>query len=100
MNDGGLSWSKAACWVQFLGGFVQRKFLLSVCSLGGTTGWRCQISFSYLRSLPDFVFNRETNLKFKMGLRVTDERLQHERQLAAFDGECGRAEKRHLMAKN
>lgn len=31
---------------------------------------------------------RETNLKFKMGLRVTDERLQEERQLAAFDGEC------------
>lgn len=31
---------------------------------------------------------RETNLKFKMGLKVTDERLQEERQLAAFDGEC------------
>ncbi|KAG7498592.1 phospholipid-transporting ATPase IC [Solea senegalensis] len=32
----------------------------------------------------------ETNLKFKMGLRVTDERLQEERQLAQFDGfiEC------------
>uniref|UniRef100_A0A672HX09 Phospholipid-transporting ATPase n=1 Tax=Salarias fasciatus TaxID=181472 RepID=A0A672HX09_SALFA len=29
----------------------------------------------------------ETNLKFKMGLRVTDERLQEERQLAEFDGE-------------
>uniref|UniRef100_A0A672YZ27 Phospholipid-transporting ATPase n=1 Tax=Sphaeramia orbicularis TaxID=375764 RepID=A0A672YZ27_9TELE len=27
----------------------------------------------------------ETNLKFKMGLRVTDERLQEERQLAEFD---------------
>lgn len=33
-------------------------------------------------------FARETNLKFKMGLRVTDERLQEERQLAAYDGEC------------
>ncbi|CAN9504712.1 unnamed protein product [Ophioblennius macclurei] len=32
----------------------------------------------------------ETNLKFKMGLRVTDERLQQERQLAEFDAliEC------------
>ncbi|XP_068609060.1 phospholipid-transporting ATPase IC [Brachionichthys hirsutus] len=32
----------------------------------------------------------ETNLKFKLGLRVTDERLQEERQLAAFDAliEC------------
>uniref|UniRef100_A0AAV2IV86 Phospholipid-transporting ATPase n=1 Tax=Knipowitschia caucasica TaxID=637954 RepID=A0AAV2IV86_KNICA len=32
----------------------------------------------------------ETNLKFKMGLRVTDEQLQEERQLADFDGfiEC------------
>ncbi|KAM7393300.1 hypothetical protein PAMA_008107 [Pampus argenteus] len=32
----------------------------------------------------------ETNLKFKMGLRVTDERLQNEHQLADFDGliEC------------
>lgn len=30
---------------------------------------------------------RETNLKFKMGLRVTDERLQEERQLAEFNGE-------------
>nr|XP_046230530.1 phospholipid-transporting ATPase IC [Scatophagus argus] len=32
----------------------------------------------------------ETNLKFKMGLRVTDERLQGERQLADFDAliEC------------
>uniref|UniRef100_A0A3Q3LTP8 Phospholipid-transporting ATPase n=1 Tax=Labrus bergylta TaxID=56723 RepID=A0A3Q3LTP8_9LABR len=32
----------------------------------------------------------ETNLKFKMGLRVTDERLQHERQLAEFNAliEC------------
>uniref|UniRef100_A0AAQ5YD66 Phospholipid-transporting ATPase n=1 Tax=Amphiprion ocellaris TaxID=80972 RepID=A0AAQ5YD66_AMPOC len=28
----------------------------------------------------------ETNLKFKMGLRVTDERLQEERQLAEFNG--------------
>uniref|UniRef100_A0A8C5H9K1 Phospholipid-transporting ATPase n=1 Tax=Gouania willdenowi TaxID=441366 RepID=A0A8C5H9K1_GOUWI len=28
----------------------------------------------------------ETNLKFKFGLRVTDERLQEERQLAEFDG--------------
>uniref|UniRef100_A0A8C7Z3I6 Phospholipid-transporting ATPase n=1 Tax=Oryzias sinensis TaxID=183150 RepID=A0A8C7Z3I6_9TELE len=28
----------------------------------------------------------ETNLKFKMGLRVTDEMLQEERQLADFDG--------------
>ncbi|XP_042371186.1 phospholipid-transporting ATPase IC-like, partial [Plectropomus leopardus] len=27
----------------------------------------------------------ETNLKFKMGLRVTDERLQEERQLAEFN---------------
>ncbi|KAJ8338934.1 hypothetical protein SKAU_G00357200 [Synaphobranchus kaupii] len=27
----------------------------------------------------------ETNLKFKMGLKVTDERLQEERQLAGFD---------------
>ncbi|XP_041741251.1 phospholipid-transporting ATPase IC [Coregonus clupeaformis] len=27
----------------------------------------------------------ETNLKFKMGLKVTDERLQEERQLAQFD---------------
>uniref|UniRef100_A0A3Q4BBS0 Phospholipid-transporting ATPase n=1 Tax=Mola mola TaxID=94237 RepID=A0A3Q4BBS0_MOLML len=27
----------------------------------------------------------ETNLKFKLGLRVTDERLQQERQLAAFN---------------
>lgn len=32
---------------------------------------------------------RETNLKFKLGLRVTDERLQQEHQLAAFDGEYG-----------
>lgn len=31
---------------------------------------------------------RETNLKFKMGLRVTDQRLQEERQLAAYDGAC------------
>lgn len=38
-------------------------------------------------------FYRETNLKFKLGLRVTDERLQHEQQLAAFNGECGRTEK-------
>ncbi|KAL7376349.1 hypothetical protein ABVT39_006202 [Epinephelus coioides] len=32
----------------------------------------------------------ETNLKFKLGLRVTDERLQEERQLAQFDAliEC------------
>lgn len=32
----------------------------------------------------------ETNLKFKMGLRVTDEKLQEERQLAQFDAliEC------------
>ncbi|XP_044030022.1 phospholipid-transporting ATPase IC [Siniperca chuatsi] len=32
----------------------------------------------------------ETNLKFRMGLRVTDERLQEERQLAEFDAliEC------------
>ncbi|XP_040013962.1 phospholipid-transporting ATPase IC [Xiphias gladius] len=32
----------------------------------------------------------ETNLKFKMGLKVTDERLQQERQLANFDAliEC------------
>lgn len=32
----------------------------------------------------------ETNLKFKLGLRVTDERLQEERQLAEFDAliEC------------
>ncbi|XP_003978792.1 phospholipid-transporting ATPase IC [Takifugu rubripes] len=32
----------------------------------------------------------ETNLKFKLGLRVTDERLQREQQLAAFDAfiEC------------
>ncbi|XP_071321667.1 phospholipid-transporting ATPase IC [Trachinotus anak] len=32
----------------------------------------------------------ETNLKFKMGLRVTDERLQEERKLAEFDAliEC------------
>ncbi|XP_070706126.1 phospholipid-transporting ATPase IC [Pempheris klunzingeri] len=32
----------------------------------------------------------ETNLKFKMGLRVTDEKLQHERQLAEFNAliEC------------
>ncbi|XP_057674978.1 phospholipid-transporting ATPase IC [Corythoichthys intestinalis] len=32
----------------------------------------------------------ETNLKFKMGLRITDERLQEERQLAQFDAliEC------------
>lgn len=36
-----------------------------------------------------FVLCRETNLKFKMGLRVTDERLQEERQLAEFDGEHG-----------
>lgn len=35
-----------------------------------------------------FFLCRETNLKFKMGLRVTDERLQEERQLAGFDGEC------------
>uniref|UniRef100_A0A8D3D0Q9 Phospholipid-transporting ATPase n=1 Tax=Scophthalmus maximus TaxID=52904 RepID=A0A8D3D0Q9_SCOMX len=28
----------------------------------------------------------ETNLKFKFGLRVTDEKLQEERQLAEFDG--------------
>lgn len=52
-----------------------------------------------LRALVTFpllprVFCRETNLKFKMGLKVTDERLQRERQLAAFDGECGRAEKK------
>lgn len=30
--------------------------------------------------------HRETNLKFKFGLRVTDEKLQEERQLAEFDG--------------
>lgn len=29
---------------------------------------------------------RETNLKFKMGLKVTHERLQEESQLASFDG--------------
>uniref|UniRef100_A0A672RZ48 Phospholipid-transporting ATPase n=1 Tax=Sinocyclocheilus grahami TaxID=75366 RepID=A0A672RZ48_SINGR len=29
----------------------------------------------------------ETNLKFKMGLKVTDERLQEENQLARFNGE-------------
>lgn len=34
-----------------------------------------------------FSLCRETNLKFKMGLRETDERLQEERQLAGFDGE-------------
>ena len=34
-----------------------------------------------------FFLCRETNLKFKLGLRVTDERLQEERQLAEFDGE-------------
>lgn len=34
------------------------------------------------------LLGRETNLKFKMGLRVTDERLQEERQLAAFNGGC------------
>lgn len=57
--------------------------------------------FLYSRSFPDlFSFSRETNLKFKLGLRVTDERLQHERQLAAFDGECGCAETRHLVAEN
>lgn len=38
-------------------------------------------------SYPLSLLVRETNLKFKMGLRVTDERLQEERQLAAFDGE-------------
>lgn len=47
-----------------------------------------------------FFLYRETNLKFKMGLRVTDERLQHERQLAEFDGECGCAENRHPIIKN
>ena len=36
-----------------------------------------------------FFLCRETNLKFKLGLRVTDERLQEERQLAEFDGELG-----------
>lgn len=30
--------------------------------------------------------SRETNLKFKMGLKVTDERLQEENQLAKFNG--------------
>lgn len=30
--------------------------------------------------------HRETNLKFKMGLKVTHERLQEENQLANFDG--------------
>lgn len=34
-----------------------------------------------------FLFCRETNLKFKMGLRVTDEKLQEERELAQFNGE-------------
>lgn len=29
---------------------------------------------------------RETNLKFKLGLRVTDEELQEVRQLAEFNG--------------
>lgn len=36
-----------------------------------------------------FFLCRETNLKFKLGLRVTDEQLQEERQLADFDGELG-----------
>lgn len=36
-----------------------------------------------------FFLCRETNLKFKLGLRVTDEQLQEERQLAEFDGELG-----------
>lgn len=30
--------------------------------------------------------SRETNLKFKMGLKVSHERLQEENQLANFDG--------------
>lgn len=33
-----------------------------------------------------FVPLSETNLKFKMGLKVTHERLQEESQLAGFDG--------------
>lgn len=36
-----------------------------------------------------FFLCRETNLKFKLGLRATDEQLQEERQLAEFDGELG-----------
>lgn len=33
-----------------------------------------------------FISCRETNLKFRMGLRVTDQRLQEEQQLAQFNG--------------
>lgn len=42
----------------------------------------------YNALLSFFFLGRETNLKFKMGLRVTDVGLQEERQLAAFNGGC------------
>lgn len=45
------------------------------------------VVLSFFSLLSSFFSGRETNLKFKMGLRVTDERLQEERQLAAFNGE-------------
>ena len=35
---------------------------------------------------PVCVLFRETNLKFKFGRKVTDERLQEESQLAGYDG--------------
>ena len=42
---------------------------------------------SYIMTIHECIHSyRETNLKFKMGLRVTDERLQEESQLARFDG--------------
>ncbi len=44
----------------------------------------CQMTFINVDS---HCLSRETNLKFKMGLKVTDERLQEENQLAQFNGE-------------
>lgn len=45
-----------------------------------------RLVFSPFMNVVFFSVCRETNLKFKMGLRVTDERLQEERQLAEFNG--------------
>uniref|UniRef100_A0A8C6KSV6 Phospholipid-transporting ATPase n=1 Tax=Nothobranchius furzeri TaxID=105023 RepID=A0A8C6KSV6_NOTFU len=41
----------------------------------------------------------ETNLKFKMGLRVTDERLQEEQELAEFNGKNHRCEPNNRLDK-
>ncbi len=44
-------------------------------------------SASFISVVLIVCLSRETNLKFKMGLKVTDERLQEEDQLARFNGE-------------